>query len=163
MVFLGFSEVLLDAKHRLAIPAKFRRNVDPEKHGSAFVVVIGKPANTLWIYPEGDFIRLSSHGESTLTPTDDQRAFDQAYFMQGELLEPDAQGRILIPERLLKDAGLEREVVVCGVRDHLEVWPKEAFERHLAESRAKLPELQDRARASYRDTRRQPGQTAGET
>jgi MraZ protein len=162
MAFLGFSDVLLDAKHRLAIPAKFRRNLDPEKNGTQFVVVLGKPMNTLWLYPEKDFIRLSDRGEDTLIPSDEQREYDQAMFALGECLEPDAQGRILLPERLIKDAGFKREVVVCGARNHLEIWPKDAFERHLAESRARFHDLQEKARPAYRDTRRQPGQEAGD-
>lgn len=162
MVFLGFSDVLLDAKHRLAIPAKFRRNIDPEVNGTQFVLVLGKPKNTLWLYPEKDFMRLSDLGEKTLTPSDEQREFDQAMFAMGECLEPDGQGRILLPERLIEDAGFKREVVVCGVRDHLEIWPKDAFERHLAESRVRFHDLQEKARPAYRDSRRQTGQEAGE-
>ncbi|MBK8270303.1 MAG: hypothetical protein IPK83_19205 [Planctomycetes bacterium] len=80
MVFLGFSDVLLDAKHRLAIPAKFRRNIDPEVNGTQFVLVLGKPKNTLWLYPEKDFMRLSDLGEKN--PNAERRAaeFDQAMF-----------------------------------------------------------------------------------
>lgn len=161
MLFLGNSDVLLDAKNRLAIPAKFRRHLDPEKDGSAWVLVQGKPVQTLWLYPEREFLRLVEKGESSLISNEDQRQFDQAFFPLGEVLEPDGQGRILIPERLLEVASLSREVVVCGVRNHLEVWARDAFRRHETEARQRFSELEARARDAYREKGRQSGQEAG--
>jgi MraZ protein len=65
------------------------------------------------------------------------------------LLETDNQGRILLPDRLLKRAGIEKEVTLIGVQDHLELWNRRDFEEfensqweHLAENRARaLQEL----------------------
>ncbi len=157
MVFLGNSDVLLDAKNRLAIPAKFRRNLDPERDGTAWVVFQGTPPDTLSLYPEKVFLRLVEKGESSLISDEDQRKFDQAFFPHGELLEPDGQGRILIPERLLQATGLSREVVVCGTRNRLEIWKRDVFRRHESDSRERLPELEARARKAYQDSQRQPG------
>ncbi|MBX3395528.1 MAG: hypothetical protein KF841_09180 [Phycisphaerae bacterium] len=162
MVFLGYSEVLLDAKNRLAVPAKFRRCIDPEKHGTNFVLTRGRPTNTIWVYPEKSFIELAGGGERSLIAGDDQVRFDQVFFARGEVVEPDGQGRILLPDRLIKGAGLGRELVVSGVRDHMEIWSKDAFEKHTAELESRFEELQARAREVYREQRRQPGQSAGE-
>ncbi|HWL95416.1 MAG TPA: hypothetical protein VNT79_17990 [Phycisphaerae bacterium] len=157
MVFLGYSDVLLDPKHRLAIPAKFRRNLELEKGDlGQLVLVPGAPDNTLWLYPEKVFIQLVGQAKSSLIPGEDLRRFDQAYFPVGEVLEADSQGRILIPDRLIEESGLGREVVMCGVRDHLEIWPRDAFQKHMAESKARFHELHSRARDAYQEPMRRP-------
>ncbi len=158
MLFLGNSDVLLDAKHRVAIPAKFRRNLDPEVDGTSLILVPGKPSHTIWLYPEKYFMALLGQAESTLLPGDDLREFDQMYFAFGEIVEPDAQGRILIPEHMIEDAGIGREAVISGVRNHLEIWPRDVFNKHRQEAKARFHEFYSRASESYRDLRRQTGQ-----
>src|SRR5262249_29426605 len=49
-------------------------------------------------------------------------------YSQSALLTPDDQGRIVLPGRLLKRVGLSGEVVVIGVRDHMEIWGRTDFE-----------------------------------
>ena len=44
MIFTGYYEHTIDAKHRLAIPAKFRSRLDPQRDGTALVMVPGQPA-----------------------------------------------------------------------------------------------------------------------
>ena len=47
--------------------------------------------------------------------------------------ELDKQGRVMVPPPLLEHAGLGREVVVAGVRDHLEIWDRAAWRKQLEE------------------------------
>ena len=61
-------------------------------------------------------------------PGEEQQAFDQLRFAMTSLLEWDAQGRILIPERTLKRTGLNREVTLFGSRDHLELWNRDDWD-----------------------------------
>jgi len=161
MIFTGFSEHGIDAKNRLAIPAKFRSRLDPDRDGEAFVIVPGQPPDTLWLYPERHFERLADRAESSLIPEDSQLVFEQGFFPMAERAELDKQGRILIPDKMLRRAGLGREVVICGVRDHLEIRSREAFESRLDEAWAKFRERQLGARDAYRSERRQSGPEAG--
>ena len=50
-----------------------------------------------------------------------------------EQVEPDSQGRIRIPERLLKFAGVKQDVVLLGVNDHVELWDVARWEAFLSE------------------------------
>ena len=161
MVFTGYYEHSIDGKNRLAIPAKFRSRWDQERDGDGFVIVPGRPAGTLWLYPEGQFERLVGQGESQLIPQADQLSFDQTYFPLAEHVEIDKQGRILIPERMLQRSGLGREVVICGVRDHVEIRRREDFEKTIDQSWERYGELQEKARQAYSDLRRQPGPERG--
>ncbi len=161
MVFAGHYEHSIDPKNRLAIPAKFRTKLDPDRDGAGLYVVPGQPPTTLWLYTERHFECLVARADSVLIPDDDQLRFEQAFFPWAELVEPDSQGRIIVPEKMRRKAGLGREVVICGVRDHLEIRPKEQFEKDADGNWDKFREFQLRARAAYQQIERQSGQSAG--
>ena len=157
IVFSGNYAHAIDAKNRLAIPAKHRSRMDPERDGKCLVVVPGQPADRLWLYTERHFEQLAARADSTLIPDDDQLRFDQAYFPLAEYLEIDAQGRILVPEWMVKRANLGHDVVICGVRDHLELRRRDTFEKELDLNWQQHRELQLKARSAYQDRRRQTG------
>lgn len=161
MVFAGYFEHAIDAKNRLAIPAKIRGRLDPERDGKGFVIVPGQPADRLWLYTERRFEDLAAQADSALIPDDDQLRFEQVFFPLAEYLDLDNQGRILVPERMRKRARLDREVVICGVRDHLEIRRRDEFEKEIDESWEQYREYQLKARSAYRNLRRQPGEDAG--
>lgn len=163
MLFAGHYEHSIDPKNRLALPAKFRRNLDDERDGKGFYIVPGQPPTTLWLYTERHFEQLAGRADSTLIPDDDQLRFEQVFFPWAELVEPDGQGRILLPEKMLRRAKLGREVVICGVRDHLEIRPRGEFEEEAEASWKNYREFQLKARSAYRQSERQSGPSAGET
>jgi MraZ protein len=142
MVFTGYFEHSIDEKNRLAIPAKIRSRLEAEKEGRCYVIVPGRPDNTLWIYTERQFERISESRQSTFTPSREQLRWEQFFFALAEHVEPDVQGRIVIPERMLRSSGLGREVVICGVRDHLEVRRRDEFGKALEEYRAAFNEYE---------------------
>ena len=162
MVFAGYHEHALDAKNRLAIPAKFRSGLDPERDGTQFVIVPGQPSDRLWLYPEKWFEGLVTRPGSELIPDDDRLRFDQGFFPLAAYADVDSQGRILIPERMLKWAKLGKEVVICGVRDHLEIRRRDQFEPEIEAYLRQYRELQLKARAAYGESRRQTGPVAGQ-
>ncbi len=161
MIFAGHYEHTIDAKNRLAIPARFRSRLDPERDGAGFYVSPGQPPTTLWLYTERHFERLAQRPQSALIPDDDQLRFEQVFFPWAELVELDSQGRILVPEKMLRRSGLDREVVICGVRDHLEIRSRKQFDSEADASWEHYREYQLRARAAYAETERQSGQSAG--
>ncbi len=129
MFLVGTYELVVDNKCRLSIPFAVRKKLSDERDGHSFYVMPGRRAGTLSLYPEKYYDRLR-----TGLPADD-RLSDMAYayrqfdYSQTALLEPDGQGRVLLPERLLKRAGLEREVVLIAVGDHLELWRRDEFRK----------------------------------
>src|SRR5262245_12727444 len=122
MIFAGHYEHSIDSKNRIAIPSKFRNRLDRSRDGAGLYVVPGQPVNTLWIYAERHFETLADRAASALIPDQDQLRFEQAFFPWAELVDIDTAGRIVLPEKMLKRANLERDVVICGVRDHMELW-----------------------------------------
>jgi MraZ protein len=121
LVLYGEYELTVDDKNRMLVPAEVRRSIDPERDGEAFFMVVG--INRIpWLYPEKSYEALISQVPVELTPGEDSLAFDQMNFAMISRLEWDKAGRILIPEKTLRRTGIEKEVTLIGVRDHLELW-----------------------------------------
>ncbi len=162
VVFIGYFEHAIDAKNRLSIPSKFRSRLDPERDGTGFVIVPGRASNQLWLYTERHFEELAARADSALIPDDDQLKFEQVFFPLAEFLDLDSQGRILLPDKMLRWADLGREVVICGVRDHLEIRRRdEEFEKEFDKYWELCREYQLKARRAYQDSGRQTGPGAG--
>jgi MraZ protein len=146
-VFLvGTYELVIDAKNRLSIPFPIRRKLTEH----SFYVVPGYRPRTLALYPERYFEELRPVPPVEAL-SDHALQWRQFEYSQCALLEPDGQGRILLPERLLRRAGIGRNVVLIGVQDHLELWNRDDFEQFeqsqwqsLAENRARaMQELKE--------------------
>ncbi|MFH1746307.1 MAG: hypothetical protein ABIG44_04610 [Planctomycetota bacterium] len=127
MFLVGTYELTIDAKNRLSIPYKIRRKMDDRRDGRSFYVLPGQRQGTLALYPEVYFedLRPVPPAESLSDETHEWRQFE---YSQCDLLDPDSQGRILIPDRILKRAELGKEVTLIGVQDHLEIWDRQEYE-----------------------------------
>ncbi len=128
MFLAGTHELTIDAKHRLSIPFAIRRKVDEERDGQSFYVVPGRQRRTLALYPEKHYERMRADLPEDESLSDEAYKWRQFEFSQSALLRPDDQGRVLIPERLLKHAEIEKEVALLAIRDHLELWRRDDFE-----------------------------------
>jgi MraZ protein len=117
MMFLGEFTHSLDSKARLTIPAKFRAAL------AAGLVVTRNPADQcLLVFPREEWERLADK-VSALPLTDPRSAaFRRAFFSAAEDMEPDAQGRILLGQRLRDHAKIDADVVIAGQNKFLELW-----------------------------------------
>ncbi len=127
MILHGEYELSIDDKNRFLIPAEIRRRMNPERDGEAFYLVIG-PDRRPWMYTERYYDSLSSEIPAELSPGRDRLAFDRRMYGTAVLLEPDKQGRVLMPESARKRTELSKEVTLVGVRDHLEIWNRPEWE-----------------------------------
>lgn len=130
MPFTGHAEAIIDAKQRLALPAKFRARWNPKKDGATWMAVPWFPGATLRLYPEKTFDELYRGGRlsPSLFPNEDEVALDQAVLSLTETLELDANHRVRIPLWQVEKLSLPREVIVLGVGDRLEVHSREGWE-----------------------------------
>jgi MraZ protein len=119
-VFLGRYQHTIDIKGRLSIPGKYR-DILAQRYGSGLVVT--KDAERcLKVHPMEAWKRVAEKIQAI--PNNDQKVKDYRRFMLGEAVDCtlDGQGRILIPPELREYAGLQRDVVLLGLHDHIEVW-----------------------------------------
>jgi MraZ protein len=143
MIFTGVSEHTIDEKNRVAIPAKHRSRLQPDRDGVGFVIAMRQGDPALSLYTERVFERIAERDEPTFRPAKQRSDWELYFFSTAEHVEPDSQGRIVIPPRMLARTGIGREVVICGVRDHLEIRSREAYEKRLGEFLAADPDGPD--------------------
>jgi MraZ protein len=153
-VLYGEYELNIDDKNRLLVPSEVRRSITPEEHGDGFFFVIG--VNRMpWLYPERYYERLATAAPSDMTPAQDLLAFDQLHFAMASRVEPDKQGRVLLPDKTLRRAGIKKEVTLIGVRDHLELWNRADWEAE----RERLETLRSELAVAARQARQSPEKT----
>jgi len=151
LVLYGEYELTIDDKNRMLIPSEIRKALDAERDGEAFFLVFGTNRRP-WLYPERQYERQVAQIQQDLAPTDDVLAFDQMLFALASRLEWDKQGRVLIPEKTLRRAGLNREVTLIGVRDHLELWNRDEWEVQREALLARSSEIALRAKQARQGT-----------
>lgn len=125
--FTGQAELIIDAKGRLAIPAKYRSLIDPTRDGSAWYVGPW-PVGMLRLYTERRFEAMCQAMGMTLMPDTESANRQANYFSEMERLEMDSAGRINLPKSMLELAEIPSpEVMLIGAGDRLEVRDRAAF------------------------------------
>lgn len=127
-MFVGVYELAIDAKNRLSIPYLLRSKLNAETDGRSFYFLPGWQRGTLAVFPDLLFERMRKGRpplERLSSKTIEWLTFELA---QCALVDPDTQGRVLIPERLLKRVGISRQAVLTGADDHMVLWSPEAFQ-----------------------------------
>ena len=135
----------IDEKNRLTLPAKFRRAF------AGGVVVSRGIERCLYAYPRDQWAATVEARLRELDPLSREGRLMQRYFYSGAAeAELDKQGRVMIPAPLGEHAGLGKEVVVAGIRDHLEIWDRASWRAHLDEIEGSAEDVAERL-ATRRD------------
>lgn len=131
-MFRGISAINLDAKGRLAVPTRYREELQDCCDRQLIVTVavdercVGENG-CLWLYPLPEWEKL----EQTISklPTLNKVAGKLRRFLIGNAseCEMDAQGRLLVPEKLRKFAGMEKKVMLVGQLNKFEIWNDAAW------------------------------------
>ncbi|AEE91277.1 division/cell wall cluster transcriptional repressor MraZ [Tepidanaerobacter acetatoxydans] len=127
-MFMGQFQHSLDQKGRLIIPSKFR-----EMLGQSFVLTKGLDS-CLFVYPNSEWIVLEQKLKALPFTQKDARAFIRFFFAGAVEAEMDKQGRILIPVQLREHAHIDKDVVVLGVSNRVEIWSQEQWESYNAKA-----------------------------
>jgi MraZ protein len=131
MPLTGTFQRSLDDKQRLAIPKSLR---DELTHTDSKALYLAPETDSsLSLFSADVFSRRATRLEQDAALQGRAKNYLRLYYSQAEQVEVDAQGRIRIPERLLKFAGLKQDVVLLGVNDHVEVWDQAQWESFLSQ------------------------------
>ena len=136
-MFMGEYNHTIDTKGRMIIPAKIR-----EQLGDLCNVTKGLD-NCLAIYTEEAWKKISTALQSQSSTKASVRALKRFVFGSAAELEYDKQGRVLIPVPLREYASLDKQAVIVGAGDHVEIWSREKFDfydEQVAESMEELVE-----------------------
>jgi len=128
-LFRGQFTYSVDAKGRVSIPARLRKHVSPEANDT-FVMTQGT-GKCIDIYPLDQWLVFEKKLEE-LNPFDPRKAkFIRMILQHAAEDTMDSQSRILIPQKLLEYAQIEKEVIILGALKKIEVWNPKEFEEYL--------------------------------
>jgi len=143
MLLTGTFNRVLDEKQRIAIPTHLRDAL-PCPPGSGLYVTPGMD-NSLTLCTEAAFQLLGQRLAQSPPTRQDVRAFSRLFYGQAKYVELDRHGRIRIPQELAMLAKLQKEVVLVGVQDHLELWAADVWQSYVAEKQAHFDEIAESA------------------
>lgn len=137
-MFIGIYYHTLEAKGRLAIPAKFRRNL---KKGS---VVTRGLDGCLFLFPASVWERLIDKLRQSPLTKREARGFVRLITHEAAEVEFDRQGRTRIPKYLVEYAGIKKSVVVAGTLDRIEIWEKVRYDEYVTKLEEKGEDLAEK-------------------
>ena len=120
-MFMGEYSHSIDAKGRLIIPSKFR-----EQLGEEFVLTKGLDG-CLFVFPNDEWKSFEEKLRALPLTNKSARTFSRFFVAGAASCELDKQGRILVPATLREFAGLEKDVVLTGNINRIEIWSKEKW------------------------------------
>lgn len=127
-MFMGEYHHSIDNKGRMIIPSKFRDDL-----GELFIITRGLD-QCLFGYPLSEWKLIEEKLKALPLTKKDARAFTRFFFSGATESELDKQGRINIPSPLLQYAKLEKECVILGVSNRIEIWSKPIWENYFTQS-----------------------------
>lgn len=134
-MFMGEFHHNIDDKARLVMPSKFRSEL-----GESFVVTRGLEG-CLFVYSKEEWMNLVSKLKKLPFTKKDARAFLRFFLSGAQECTFDKQGRIAVPGPLVSYASLEKECVVIGVNDRLEIWSEDKFNNFFDENENNMSDL----------------------
>ena len=118
MMFMGEYNHTVDTKGRLIIPSKFR-----ELLGDEFIVTKGLDG-CLFVFPQNEWQAFEEKLRTLPLTQKGARQFTRFFVAGATPCELDKQGRILLPATLRDFAGLDKDVVLAGMLNRIEIWSK---------------------------------------
>ncbi len=140
--FTGEYDCKLDAKGRMVLPAKIK-NALPEGSGDEIVVRRGfEPC--LVLYPMLEYKKIFSKIAGLNEFNAEYRNLQRNFFRGNAIVELDSAGRILIPKNMLAFAGLEKESIVVGMGNRVEIWDASKYDDYLIKDQKEFSELAEK-------------------
>lgn len=128
-MFIGEYSHNIDAKGRLSIPSKFRK----DEAGEVFYVTKGTE-KCLFVYSREEWTKFADELSNLAITTNRQAGAFARFFLSGAAeCEVDKLGRINIPSYLREYAGLTKDVKILGVRSRVEIWDAQTWENYCQE------------------------------
>jgi MraZ protein len=120
-MFVGQFQHSLDDKWRVILPAKIRSQLE----GGGYMAK--GPDGCVCVYTLEEWERVANNMREVAKRGAEERQAARSFFAGAAELAPDRQGRVPIPAHLREFAGLERDVIVAGVGNRVEIWDAEAW------------------------------------
>ena len=134
-MFMGQFLHNIDEKGRIIIPSKLREQL------STFVVVTRGFDKCIALYSMEGWEKFQASLLTLPNTMQDARKNIRVLVGSASSQEFDKQGRINIPANLIKEASINKECVIVGVLDHIEIWSKESWDSYYEDASSSLEDV----------------------
>ena len=134
-MLIGQYEHTIDAKKRLALPAKFRGELGDK------VIITRGIEGCLAVYTEKEWKIMSDKLGGLTISQAEARSFTRMILAGAMEVSLDKLGRILVPDYLKDYAGLKKNVVICGLSNRLEIWDADKWETYKKKAEKGVDEI----------------------
>lgn len=135
-VFWGSHDHVLDDKGRTSLPKDFREGL-ASLPGTPWITAYPQ---CLAVLPQPEFEAIQARLSGPAADSDSVQHLKRLILGMAAPCAIDKQGRILVPPKLRKWAGLERDIVFTGIGERIEIWDHARHERELEQTRDRYPE-----------------------
>jgi MraZ protein len=124
-VYYGEAVTKLDDKGRVTVPRRIRETMDHEGH---LIWYMARGFNhSIFLFHRDEWNKIRKQAGRHSAMDGKTLAFRRMFFSSVAEARPDPQGRMAVPQHLREYAGIDKEAVLIGVEDHLELWDKDAW------------------------------------
>lgn len=134
-LLLGTYMPKIDAKGRMAIPAKMR-----EQLGEGMVMARGQE-RCVYLLPQSEFRRIAAQIQHVSVGNKAARQYLRVLLSGAVDQDVDKQGRVVVPQMLRDYADLGNDIVVIGVGTRAEIWNREAWEQYLHDNEEEYADI----------------------
>jgi len=142
LIFRGTFEHALDAKHRLTVPSKFRATLAGGVVIAASQEVSEGSPRSVSIWTPETFEEFTTQTLSGMNPSSPKaRELKRFFFNTSFDAELDSANRLMIPTTLMRYANLDKDVVVTGSGECIEVWDRRSYENYRDDVLTRIPDI----------------------
>jgi len=140
-MFRGHFEYLVDQKGRIAIPAKFREILSASQEDR---LIITNFDSCLWAYPVSAWQELEKKISKLPQFLPEVKSLQRVFISAACECNLDKQGRFILPISLKEYAQIEKDVMIIGMTQRIEIWAKKRWEEAFAKAQENLNQMQDK-------------------
>jgi len=142
LIFRGTFEHALDAKHRLTVPSKFRAALAGGVVLAASHEALPGSPRSVSIWAPEDYEAFTAQTLAGLNPVSPKaRELKRFFFNSSFDAELDSANRLMIPPPLMRYANLDRDVIVTGSGECIEVWDRSAYDAYRDDVLGRIPDI----------------------
>lgn len=126
-MFFGETAINLDAKGRLAIPVRYRDDLEEECGNRMVLTYNAYEQGSLWLQPKQTWEHMRDKVMKLSSFNAGNRSVQRRLVGSAMAVEPDGNGRVLLPPSMRQGAGLEKRVILLGMGDRFEIWDEDTL------------------------------------
>ncbi|MEW6742997.1 MAG: hypothetical protein AB1486_09580 [Planctomycetota bacterium] len=157
--FIGHFQHTLDAKNRLTVPRSFLDAIPEKAEKALFILTLGD-RGCLNLFTRKAFAELMDSLDEDWVQTEAYGEWEYNVVAQGEEIVLDTAGRLVISKEHRDWAQIDKEVVVAGLNQRIEIWSLERWQKRVAESLARFQDVKPRLKRRVPNQEKEPTPTA---